>query len=89
MRTRWFDVRSTATRLPYCRVAIVVPRFDRTAVARNVVKRRMRELVRQELLPKLPPLDLVLYAFRTSYDAGFDELRAAVRDIAPQLSASQ
>ena len=88
-RTPWFDVRSMASPLPYGRVAIVVPRFDRTAVARNTVKRRLRELVRRELLPTLPSVDVVLRASPSCYGAGFGDLLAAVRQLAPQLSGGQ
>jgi ribonuclease P protein component len=79
-------VRSAASSLPHGRVAIVVPRFDRTAAARNVVKRRLRELVRRELLPTLPALDVVLRASPACYQAKFGALLEAVRDLAPQLS---
>ena len=35
---------------------MIVPRHRHTAVARNRLKRRLRELVRTQLLPAAPPL---------------------------------
>jgi ribonuclease P protein component len=66
-------------------VGVVVPRFKQTAVARNVVKRRLRDLARTELLPNMPALDLVIRAFPGAYGASYDTLRAAVQHAGRQL----
>ena len=84
-RTQWFEVRALPTLLEHARIAIVVPRFNRTAAARNRVKRRLRELARRELLPSLRPVDVVIRASPSSYRATFDALRTAIRDIARRL----
>jgi ribonuclease P protein component len=76
------------TVLSHPRIAVVVPRFNRTAVARNRVKRRLRELVRRELLPGLTPVDAVVRATPSSYRATFDALQAAMRDIARRLQGA-
>src|SRR6059036_2543884 len=47
-----------------------------TAVARNRVRRRLREILRRELLGKLPAVDLVVRAKRSAYAASFADLRA-------------
>lgn len=52
-----------------------MPKYSRTSVERNRLKRRLREVVRTELLPHLPPADMVVRARREAYDASFDELR--------------
>ncbi|MGH7644956.1 MAG: ribonuclease P protein component, partial [Gemmatimonadales bacterium] len=39
-------------------------------------RRRLRELLRRGPLATLPPVDLVLRARRTAYDASFAALRA-------------
>jgi ribonuclease P protein component len=74
---------------------VIVPRFGHTAVARNVVKRRLRDLARVELLPALAtlaattasvPLDVVIRAAPSAYDADFDMLRAAVLQALKKLS---
>ncbi len=61
------------------RVAIVVPKHGRTIAARNRLKRRLREIVRTELLPRLdaggPAVDLLVRARGRAYHACFAELR--------------
>jgi ribonuclease P protein component len=66
------------------RVAIVVPKWGHTAVRRNKLKRRLRELSRALLVDKALPRDLVLRARREAYDASFE----ALRDDVQRLSAS-
>ncbi|MGW8283127.1 MAG: ribonuclease P protein component [Gemmatimonadota bacterium] len=57
------------------RVAIVVPRHGRTAVERNRVKRRLREIIRLDWLPVAPGGDLVVRARPGAYDSSYDDLR--------------
>ena len=59
----------------------MVPRHQHSAVDRNRLKRRLRELIRVELLPtirKNPPVDVSIRARREAYDASFDALRVDV-----------
>jgi len=58
------------------RLGLIVPRFQFTAVARNLLRRRLREVWRTELQGGLPAVDLVIRAKREAYGAGFDRLRA-------------
>jgi ribonuclease P protein component len=67
------------------RVAIVVPRFGLSAVRRNRLKRRLRELVRLHVLPLAGSADLLLRARRASYDVPFETLRADVESVVAQL----
>lgn len=60
------------------RVGVIVPRYRQTAVARNLVKRRLREIVRQELLPHLAGADVLLRARPEAYAATAGALRADV-----------
>ena len=78
IRTKLLDVRGLASLRTYGRVGIVVPRFGHTAVERNTVKRRLRELVRLDLLPGLARMDLVLKATPAAYRAEFAALRTDV-----------
>jgi len=64
------------TRAHHPRVGIIVPRFQFTAVARNRLRRRLRELLRRELLARVPAIDLVVRAKRSAYAASFAGLRA-------------
>jgi ribonuclease P protein component len=75
-------------------VGIIVPRHRQTAVDRNRLKRRLRELVRIDLLPPLrsaSPVDVAIRARREAYAAELDGLRADVhavrRKLAPGPSA--
>ncbi len=86
-RTPCFDVRIAGPQEPHARVAIIVPRFDKSAVSRNRVKRRLRELVRRELLPGLAPRDIVVRATPSSYRATFEAMRAAMRQVARRLAS--
>ena len=75
------DARVLASPLGFPRVGIVVPLHSHSAVDRNVLKRRLRELVRVNLLPALrvrPPIDVAIRARREAYAATVDALRADV-----------
>lgn len=64
-----------------------MPRYKHSAVDRNRLKRRLRELVRLELLPALAPMDVVLRAAPHSYDRDMDALRDEIRKAARALAA--
>jgi len=85
-RTPWFEIRRVPSSLSHPRVAIVVPRFGESAVARNRVKRRLRELVRRELLPGIAPQDVVVRATPLAYRVPFETLRRGMLTLASQLS---
>jgi len=66
-----------------------VPRYKHTAVARNRLKRRLRELARLRLLPALadlPPADVVVRVWPSAYAADFDALAADMGRAVRQLS---
>lgn len=84
-RTPWFEARSVPTIFEYARVAVVVPKYNRNSVARNKVKRRLRELVRRELLPTLAPVDVVVRAIPSSYRATFEAMQTSMQDLARRL----
>lgn len=58
------------------RMGLIVPKFQTSAVARNRLRRRLREIWRLELQPHQPAWDLVIKTRREAYDASFDALRA-------------
>jgi ribonuclease P protein component len=64
---------------------VVVPRYGHDAVARNTLKRRLRELVRTVVLPLGIPVDLVIWAQRSAYGRPFDRLRDDVEQLVPKL----
>ena len=69
------------------RVAVVVAKFGFTAVERNKLKRRLRELVRSHMLPVLAPMDLLVRARREAYGATFDMLSDDITEATKRLTA--
>ena len=80
-----FDVKRLESPAGHVRVAIVVPKFGFSAVRRNKLKRRLRELTRAHVLTQPQSLDLLLRARRDAYDATFDALREEIGYVAKQL----
>ncbi len=54
----------------------MVPRLGETAVSRNRLRRRLREVWRRELQQHLPGIDVVIRTRKESYRASFAGLRA-------------
>jgi ribonuclease P protein component len=67
------------------RVGLIVPRFRHSAVARNRVKRRLRELARTRLLPTDIAADVVVRIRPEAYRADFSGLAADVERIRVRL----
>lgn len=63
----------------------MVPRFKHSAVDRNRLKRRLRELSRLRLLPSDIAADVVLRIRPDAYDASFEALSADVERALTQL----
>lgn len=57
-------------------MGLIVPRFQETAVARNRLRRRLREVWRREIMNFQPAWDVLVRARRESYSASFDTLRS-------------
>ena len=64
---------------------MVVPRFKHSAVARNRIKRRLRELARLELLPAGLIVDVVLKIRPEAYGATYINLAADIAQTLRQL----
>jgi ribonuclease P protein component len=62
--------------LDYSRMGLVVPKYRSTAVARNRLRRRLRELWRTEVQPVQGSSDLVIRARPAAYHAPFATLRS-------------
>ena len=70
----------------FVRVAIVVPKWGHTAVSRNKLKRRLRELARDHLFARETSRDVVLRARREAYDASFTDLRDDIAKLSSALT---
>jgi ribonuclease P protein component len=58
------------------RMGLIVPKFQTSAVARNRLRRRLREIWRRDIQIQQPAGDLVIRARREAYEASFEELRS-------------
>jgi ribonuclease P protein component len=58
------------------RMGLIVPKFQLSAVARNRLRRRLREIWRRDILVQQPACDIVIRARREAYAASFDALRS-------------
>jgi ribonuclease P protein component len=62
------------------RLGLIVPKFQTSAVARNRLRRRLKEIWRRDLQAQQPAWDLVIRARRESYGASFGQLREQLLD---------
>ncbi|MBI4544708.1 MAG: ribonuclease P protein component [Gemmatimonadetes bacterium] len=83
-RTAHLDVFDSPSPAVHPRVGVVVPRHRHSAVQRNRLKRRIREILRQVLLPSLRDAglrqDVLVRARAEAYGAPFAELRTELVD---------
>lgn len=55
---------------------MIVPRYRHSAVKRNLLRRRLREISRRQVLPALDSAtDLAVRARPTAYEASFETLQ--------------
>lgn len=77
-KTSHLDVFTSDSPVAHPRIGVVVPRYKHSAVDRNRLKRRIREILRRQVLPRLEDaglrLDVVVRARREAYRASFAEL---------------
>jgi ribonuclease P protein component len=77
----WMDNQSGQPRM-----GLIVPKFQASAVARNRLRRRLREIWRRDIQARQPAYDVVIKARREAYAASFDLLRSQLltwRDALP------
>ncbi len=90
MRSAHLELRYATSPLLLARVGFIVPKHGQNSVARNLLKRRLRELVRVTVLPFLGPQDLVIRtlpsAYRQSWEALGDEMASLLRRVPKPLA---
>ena len=74
IRTEHLELRIVASLLHYPRVGFIVPKHGRSIVERNQLKRRLREIVRQNILQRIPPVDMIVRTRPEAYSATFASL---------------
>lgn len=85
MQTEHLEVRASTSLLQFGRVGIVVPKYGKPIVERNKLRRRLREIVRAELIPRLESANVLIQALPNAYTASFDELKAQLDEISQKL----
>jgi ribonuclease P protein component len=71
------------------RVGLIVPKYMHSAVDRNRLKRRLKELARLRLLPSGVAADVVIRVRPEAYQASFDALTADIARALVQLARWQ
>ena len=82
-RTPHLDVLDSDSPVSHSRAGVVVPKYGQTGVRRNQVKRRLKEALRREVLPRLDAAairrDVLVRARRDAYGAEYSELVGELR----------
>jgi len=88
-KTSHLDVFFLSGGSPGCRVGLLVPKHRQRVVDRNRLKRRLREIGRREILPRLEAegltLDLLIRARAEAYTAGYRELRDELAEVIEEI----
>ncbi len=75
------------------RLGLVVPKHGRRAVDRNRLKRRLKEIGRLDVIPRLKnegqPVDMLIRARREAYEASYEQLRMELVEITEELCSGQ
>jgi len=90
VRTSSLEVRAIASLHALPRVGFIVPKHRHSAVERNLLKRRLRELLRLEVLPMLQtlpvPLDIVVRVSPQGYTRTYAQLSGELQDAGRRLA---
>lgn len=70
---------------PVARAGCTTPKFGRTSVERNRLRRRLKEAIREVLLAGSSPFDYFVRARPAAYDLSFADLRNALRELAARV----
>lgn len=91
-KTRHLDVFLGSSPAARSRVGVVVPKHRQTAVARNLLKRRLREISRTRVLPALRDaglrVDVLIRARPEAYGAAFPELLEELSGVVEEVCSS-
>ena len=62
-----------------------MPKYKHTIVERNLLRRRLRELVRTRMLPVIAPSDVVIRPWPNAYGATFETLMSEIERVVEKL----
>lgn len=86
-RRAHLDIYWTINEAGHPRLGLIVPLFRQNAVARNRLRRRLKEVWRRELQGRIPALDVVMRPRSEGYAASFQILRADLVDWAEAIAS--
>jgi ribonuclease P protein component len=85
MLTAHFEVRASDSLFSHGRIGVIVPKFGRTIVERNRLRRQLREIARTVVLPGLGQRDVLIKALSSAYGSEFIALREELAHIAQRF----
>lgn len=74
IRLEHLELRIVASLLHHPRIGFIVPKHGRSIVERNQLKRRLREIVRLNILKRIDSVDMIVRARPEAYSATFASL---------------
>jgi ribonuclease P protein component len=83
--SKFFIIYALPNELSYCRLGLSVSRKIGDAVVRNRIKRRLREIFRQQLADKPLHYDFVVVARNAAAGAEFSDLQTSIMKVFPRL----
>ncbi|MBK5283017.1 MAG: ribonuclease P protein component [Nitrospiraceae bacterium] len=89
VRSEHLELRGLASLSHHGRVGVIVPKHRHSAVERNRLKRRLREIIRLHVLWTMNELQLVIRTSPGAYDASFEQLRVEILRGVDQLQTSR
>lgn len=88
MLTTHFDVRASESLFSHGRVGVIVPKFGKTIVERNRLRRQLREIARLVVLPEISGRDVLIKALASAYRTEFNSLSEELAGVARTIGRS-
>jgi ribonuclease P protein component len=86
MQTPHLDVRFAASGPMLPRIGLIVPKHKHSAVERNRLRRRLREIIRVELLPAVQHGEALIRTKGEAYELSYSALLTEVETIKGWIS---
>jgi ribonuclease P protein component len=86
--TTHFDVRASESLFSHGRVGVIVPKFGKTIVERNRLRRQLREIARLIVLPEVAGRDVLIKALPSAYGSAFSSLSEELSGVARMIARS-